>query len=67
MTTIRLVGSTPREIAATGQVVEPGGTVDVDDVLAVSLCDQPDVWVVDSPKNVKNVKAAKSADTVKEG
>lgn len=32
------------EIAATGQAVEAGGTVEVDDDLAESLCEQPDNW-----------------------
>lgn len=32
------------EIAATGQVVAHGDTVDVDDALAASLCEQTDNW-----------------------
>lgn len=33
-----------RTIAATGQRVEPGETVEVDQALGESLCEQPDVW-----------------------
>lgn len=32
------------EIAATGQVVEPGETVEVDDDLGAGLVEQPDNW-----------------------
>lgn len=32
------------EIAATGQVVPQGGTVEVDDALADALCEQVDAW-----------------------
>ena len=31
------------EIAATGQIVDRGGTVDVDDEIAAALCEQ-DCW-----------------------
>jgi len=34
----------PREIVATGQIVNPGETVEVDDDLGASLCEQPDNW-----------------------
>lgn len=49
---IRNLRSTAREIAATGQRVEPGGTVDVDDALGAALCEQPDTWApVPVPKS----------------
>lgn len=32
------------EIVATQQVVEPGESVEVDDALGKSLCEQPDNW-----------------------
>lgn len=32
------------EIAETGQVVGPGETVEVDDLLAARLCEQPANW-----------------------
>lgn len=41
---IRNVWATAREIAATGQVVAPGDTVEVPSTLASALCEQPDVW-----------------------
>lgn len=34
----------PYEIAATGQVVGHGETVDVDDLLGLSLCEQHEAW-----------------------
>lgn len=36
--------SLARTIAATDQLVEPGEAVEVDDVVAVSLLEQVDVW-----------------------
>lgn len=38
------VSGRPREIAATGQTVEPDATVEVDAELASALCEQPDKW-----------------------
>lgn len=41
---IRNVRPWPVEIAATGEVVEPDGEVEVDADLGRSLCDQPANW-----------------------
>lgn len=38
------------EIAATGQVVEPGDAVEVDDKLGKALVAQPDNWSKSKPK-----------------
>ena len=43
------------EIGATGQHVAPGATVEVDDALADSLCEQVDTWA--SASKTKAVKA----------
>jgi hypothetical protein len=40
------------EIAATGQQVARGATVEVDDELGLSLCDQPDNWAPDGDESV---------------
>lgn len=47
---IRNVSGREREIAATGDVVKPDGTVEVDKDLGESLCEQPDNW---APVTVK--------------
>lgn len=47
---IRNLWATAREIAETGDVVEPGKTVDVDKALAERLLEQPDVWGKPSTK-----------------
>ena len=49
---IRNVRSSGREIAETGDVVPPGGVVEVRKELAERLLEQPDVW-----EQVKAVKA----------
>lgn len=41
---VRLLDGVARVIAATGQVVEPGDEVEVDDELGKSLIEQVDVW-----------------------
>lgn len=41
---IELIASRAREIAETGQLVEPGGQVTVSDKLGAALCEQSDVW-----------------------
>lgn len=41
------------EIAATGQVCDRGGTVDVDDELAERLLEQPDNWQADTKSKPK--------------
>lgn len=41
---IRNVRERGLEIAATGQIVGPGDTVEVDDKLGRSLCKQEDNW-----------------------
>jgi hypothetical protein len=41
---IRNVHDRMLEIADTGQRVDPGEVVEVDDVLGVSLCEQPERW-----------------------
>lgn len=53
-----------RAIAATGDVVEAGASVDVPADLAASLCEQVDVWA--KPTTKKSKKAASSADTSEE-
>lgn len=45
-----------REIAATGQIVEPGDSVEVDDDLGRSLCEQPANWAASKPAT-KTAKA----------
>lgn len=54
-----------RAIAATGDVVEAGASVDVPADLAASLCEQVDVWAK-PPTAKKSKKAASSADTSEE-
>lgn len=51
-----------REIAATGKVVEPGETVDVDEELGKSLCEQPDNWVKATPNKPKASAAGESKE-----
>lgn len=46
---IRNVSSRPREIAATGDVVDPDATVEVDRELGESLACQVDVWKAERP------------------
>ena len=41
------------EIAATGQTVVRGGTVDVADELGLSLCDQPGNWAPDGDESIQ--------------
>lgn len=41
---VKNVSGVDKVIAATGEVVPAAATVDVDDELGGSLCDQPDVW-----------------------
>lgn len=41
---ITLIADLAREIAVTNQFVEPGETVEVDDELGKSLCEQAEVW-----------------------
>ncbi len=49
------------EIAATGQLVLPGQTVEVPDELGAALCEQPSNWTAaDSPKT--KTKTAASAE-----
>lgn len=44
---IRNIRNYALEIAATGQVVEPGATAEIEDeALAVALLDQPDNWTL---------------------
>lgn len=40
-----------REIGVTGQVVQPGETVTVDDELGASLCEQPANWLSATPRS----------------
>lgn len=55
---IRNVREYDLEIGATCQVVEPGDTVDVDDVLGAALLEQPANWqAVKSPKSPKSAPA----------
>lgn len=46
------------EIAATGQVVAKGGTVEVADELGAALCEQSGNWVPAEPKPGKTKAAA---------
>lgn len=57
---IRNASSAALEIAATGQIVEAGGTAEVDDVLGDALCEQADVW--QSSKNAKPAPGGKSKE-----
>jgi len=41
---VKNVSGADKVIAASGQYVPVAGSVDVNDELGVSLCDQPDVW-----------------------
>lgn len=41
---IKLIHDSLRHIAATGDDVEPGGTVEVPAEVGESLCEQTDVW-----------------------
>lgn len=41
---IKFKGSEAVEIADTGDLVEPGDVVEVDDALGASLCEQVDKW-----------------------
>ena len=50
----------PVEIAATGQIVEAGGTVDVADDLGSALCEQEDNWTAAA-------RGRKAADPAEEG
>lgn len=49
------------EIATTGQTVEPGGTVEVDDELGRSLCEQPDNWEAVKASKSKSAAAGEEA------
>lgn len=49
------------EIAATGQVVEPGEDAEVSDELGRSLCEQPANWV--APKSASKSKAGASGES----
>ena len=51
---IRNANSLTLEIAATGERVEPGATVEVDDELGLSLLEQPANW--DKPKSTTTKK-----------
>lgn len=51
-----------REIAATGQIVEPGETVEVDDDLGRSLCEQPANWAEAKPTKSKASAAGESKE-----
>lgn len=53
---IRNARNTARTIAATGQTVEGGDTVDVDDELGRALLDQPDNWAAVKPEARKATK-----------
>jgi hypothetical protein len=59
---ITLIATTggEREIAATGQLVQPGETIEVDDDLGASLCEQVDVWADATPRS--KPKATPAAD-----
>lgn len=46
------------EIAATGQIVAQGGTVEVADELGAALCEQPGNW---KPADQRSVKAKAAA------
>lgn len=60
MRTISNVSGRTRQIAATGQSVEPGGDVDIDDDdLAAALLEQPAVWATPKASKSKS-KTAKS-------
>ena len=52
------VSGRPREIAATGQTVQPDQAVEVPDRIGRSLCEQPDRW-----KPQAEVKAPAKSDT----
>lgn len=48
------------EIAATGQIVLPGESVEVSDELGAALCEQASNWTADIPKS--KTKTAASAE-----
>lgn len=52
------VSPAARTIAATGQSCEAGETIEVDDDLGASLCEQVDVWAKAQP----TPKASKQED-----
>lgn len=52
----------PREIAATGQIVDAGETVEVDDDLGRSLCEQPANWAEAKPTKTKTSTAGESKE-----
>lgn len=58
---VRNVSSRPREIGVTGQLVEPGDTVDVSDELGRSLCEQPRNWKRAPEPKSDEPKAPKAA------
>lgn len=51
------------EIAATGQVVKPGESVEVDAALGAALCEQPSNWAPAEQKPAK-VKTAAAEEGV---
>lgn len=54
---IQNVSGRTREIAATGQFVQPDEVVEVDEKLGKSLCQQPAKWaLVREPKKSKKSK-----------
>lgn len=53
MKSIRNVSGRAREIADTGQRVEPDASVEVDDALAKSLLEQPANWAAVTTKPKK--------------
>lgn len=59
---VTLICDHARELAATGQLVEPGETIEVDDDLGASLCEQVDVWADATPKTKTKTKPKTSAD-----
>lgn len=65
------VSDRPREIAATGQNVDPGGTVEVDKKLGTSLCRQTRVWGEVKPssktKNSRKTTEKSKPETGEEG
>lgn len=63
---VTLIRDEAREIATTGQVVEPGETVEVDDELGASLCEQVDVWAAATPRSKPKPKAKAEATTTEE-
>lgn len=47
---IRNANTVALELEATGQIVEPGEEIEVDDELGASLCEQPRNWVPVGPQ-----------------